>query len=280
MRAEPASHGFGISSGVSPWCSARKCRRLVRLRGHGRDATPSAGRSRRRPVPNAGLDVSQREQPCRDSRARSRSSPAAVRASAARPRCCSRPKARRSPSPTSRPTRRDASSTRSKPRADGTRASGRRRRRRPRSRRWSPTPSPRSAGSTCLHNNAAALDQNRLDQDVATMDLATWDRVLDVNLTGPMLGCRFAIPAMLERGGGSIVNTASAAAFYGSHSLAAYGTSKAGPRRAHALRRDRVRRTRDPLQRGCARRRRRPATRRLRSAARWATACAATARAT
>jgi NAD(P)-dependent dehydrogenase (short-subunit alcohol dehydrogenase family) len=83
-------------------------------------------------------------------------------------------------------------------------------------------------GLDVLHNNAAALDQNRFDQDVVTMDLATWDRVLAVNLTGPMLGCRFAIPAMLERGGGSIVNTASAAAFYGSHSLAAYGTSKAG----------------------------------------------------
>jgi NAD(P)-dependent dehydrogenase (short-subunit alcohol dehydrogenase family) len=83
-------------------------------------------------------------------------------------------------------------------------------------------------GLDVLHNNAAALDQNRFDQDVATMDLATWDRVLAVNLTGPMLGCRYAIPAMLERGGGSIVNTASAAAFYGSHSLAAYGTSKAG----------------------------------------------------
>ena len=83
-------------------------------------------------------------------------------------------------------------------------------------------------GLDILHNNAAALDQNRLDQDIATMDLATWHRVLDVNLTGPMLGCRFAIPAMLERGGGSIVNTASAAAFYGSHSLAAYGISKAG----------------------------------------------------
>ena len=79
-----------------------------------------------------------------------------------------------------------------------------------------------------LHNNAAALDQNRADQDVVTMELATWDRVLAVNLTGPMLGCRFGIPAMLERGGGAIVNTASAAAFYGSHSLAAYGTSKAG----------------------------------------------------
>ncbi|MGZ8764137.1 MAG: SDR family NAD(P)-dependent oxidoreductase [Acidimicrobiia bacterium] len=83
-------------------------------------------------------------------------------------------------------------------------------------------------GLDVLHNNAAALDQNRVDQDVVTMDLATWDRVIAVNLTGPMLGCRFAIPAMLARGGGAIVNTASAAAFYGSDSLAAYGTSKAG----------------------------------------------------
>ena len=83
-------------------------------------------------------------------------------------------------------------------------------------------------GLDVLHNNAAALDQNRLDQDVVTMDLDTWERVMAVNLTGPLLGCRFAIPHMLKRGGGSIVNTASAAAFYGSHSLAAYGTSKAG----------------------------------------------------
>ncbi len=83
-------------------------------------------------------------------------------------------------------------------------------------------------GLDLLHNNAAALDQNSADQDIVTMDLETWDRVMRVNLTGPMLGCRFAIPAMLERGGGAIVNTASAAAFYGSSSLAAYGTSKAG----------------------------------------------------
>jgi NAD(P)-dependent dehydrogenase (short-subunit alcohol dehydrogenase family) len=83
-------------------------------------------------------------------------------------------------------------------------------------------------GLDVLHNNAAALDQNRVDQDIVTMDLSTWDRVIAVNLTGPMLGCRFAIPAMLERGRGAIVNTASAAAFYGSDSLAAYGTSKAG----------------------------------------------------
>ena len=83
-------------------------------------------------------------------------------------------------------------------------------------------------GLDILHNNAAALDQNRADQDIVTMDLATWDRVMAVNLTGPMLGCRFAIPSMLDRGGGAIVNTASHLAHYGSSSLAAYGTSKAG----------------------------------------------------
>jgi NAD(P)-dependent dehydrogenase (short-subunit alcohol dehydrogenase family) len=83
-------------------------------------------------------------------------------------------------------------------------------------------------GLDVLHNNAAAISLNQYDQDVVTMALDTWDTVLAVNLTGPMLGCRFAIPAMLERGGGAIVNTASAAAFYGSKSLAAYGTSKAG----------------------------------------------------
>jgi NAD(P)-dependent dehydrogenase (short-subunit alcohol dehydrogenase family) len=83
-------------------------------------------------------------------------------------------------------------------------------------------------GVDVLHNNAAAIADNMVDQDVVTMDLDTWDHVLAVNLTGAMLGCRYAIPPMLERGGGSIVNTASAAAFYGSASMAAYGTSKAG----------------------------------------------------
>src|SRR5436189_40797 len=63
---------------------------------------------------------------------------------------------------------------------------------------------------------------------IVSMDLDTWQQVLAVNLTGPMLGCRYAIPRMSARGGGAIVNTASAAAFYGSRTLAAYGTSKAG----------------------------------------------------
>ena len=83
-------------------------------------------------------------------------------------------------------------------------------------------------GLDLLHNNAAAIKLNLTDQDVVTMPLDTWHTVLRVNLDGVMLGCRFAIPAMLQRGGGSIVNTASVAATYGSRSLAAYGTSKAG----------------------------------------------------
>jgi NAD(P)-dependent dehydrogenase (short-subunit alcohol dehydrogenase family) len=83
-------------------------------------------------------------------------------------------------------------------------------------------------GLDVLHNNAAAIHLNARDQDVVTIDVEVWDEVMAVNLRGPMLGCRFAIPAMLERGGGVIVNTASAAAFYGSRTLAAYGTSKAG----------------------------------------------------
>ena len=55
-------------------------------------------------------------------------------------------------------------------------------------------------GLDILHNNAAAIDQNAYDQDLVTMDLETWDRVLAVNLTGPMLGCRFAIPATARTG--------------------------------------------------------------------------------
>jgi NAD(P)-dependent dehydrogenase (short-subunit alcohol dehydrogenase family) len=83
-------------------------------------------------------------------------------------------------------------------------------------------------GLDILHNNAAALDQNRVDQDVVTMDLDTWDRVMKVNLTGPMLGCRFAIPHMLERGRGSIVNIASQAGKRGNRFIAHYNASKAG----------------------------------------------------
>ncbi|WP_171164830.1 SDR family oxidoreductase [Streptomyces sp. I05A-00742] len=55
-----------------------------------------------------------------------------------------------------------------------------------------------------------------------------WRKVLDVNLWGVLHGCRIFGRQMAERGeGGHIVNTASAAAFQPSRTLAAYSTSKA-----------------------------------------------------
>lgn len=49
-----------------------------------------------------------------------------------------------------------------------------------------------------------------------------------VNLRGPMLGCKHAIPHMIERGGGAIVQTSSASGLRGDLSRAAYSASKAG----------------------------------------------------
>jgi NAD(P)-dependent dehydrogenase (short-subunit alcohol dehydrogenase family) len=53
----------------------------------------------------------------------------------------------------------------------------------------------------------------------------TWDRVMDVNLKGVWLGCKYGIPAMLESGGGSIVNVALMGA---ATAQIAYTSSKGG----------------------------------------------------
>ena len=55
-----------------------------------------------------------------------------------------------------------------------------------------------------------------------------WERVLAVNLTGPMLAMRAAIPAMLEAGGGVIVNVSSVGGLFGARGGAAYAASKHG----------------------------------------------------
>lgn len=81
-----------------------------------------------------------------------------------------------------------------------------------------------------LHNNAAltSLEQAELDGDVTDVSLETWNRTLAVNLTGPMLGCKHAIPHMLATGGGAIVNTSSMNAINADRKRTAYGASKAG----------------------------------------------------
>ncbi len=53
-----------------------------------------------------------------------------------------------------------------------------------------------------------------------------FDRVMAVNVRGVWLGVKYAVPAMRERGGGSIVITSSTAGIGGSPEMSAYNTSK------------------------------------------------------
>lgn len=76
-----------------------------------------------------------------------------------------------------------------------------------------------------LCNNAGVMD---LNAGAAELDNATWERVLGINLNGPMYLTRKAIPAMKANNGGSIINTASVAGVGGGAAGAAYTVSKHG----------------------------------------------------
>jgi NAD(P)-dependent dehydrogenase (short-subunit alcohol dehydrogenase family) len=76
-----------------------------------------------------------------------------------------------------------------------------------------------------LVNNAAIMDQMLL-VDETPEDL--WNRVLAVDLTGPFLLCKRAVPLMAAQGGGVIVNVSSAAGLRGTRAGAAYTTAKHG----------------------------------------------------
>ena len=61
------------------------------------------------------------------------------------------------------------------------------------------------------------------------MSIAEWDQVMAVNIRGAFLCCHFAVPKMIERGGGAIVNVSSLAAKAGSGITGChYVISKAG----------------------------------------------------
>lgn len=76
-----------------------------------------------------------------------------------------------------------------------------------------------------LHNNAywAPLNTPLVD---TTLD--DWEHALRVTLTGTFLACKHAIPAMINTGGGSIINTASVAGLVGNKRFAAYMAAKGG----------------------------------------------------
>jgi len=79
-------------------------------------------------------------------------------------------------------------------------------------------------GIDILVNNAGLHYQG----DVAETPVEAWDKVIAVNLKGVYLCCHHVVPAMIERGGGVIVNIASEAGMVGIKGQAAYNVSKAG----------------------------------------------------
>lgn len=64
--------------------------------------------------------------------------------------------------------------------------------------------------------------------DIVSCTIEDWHRILDINLGGVFLFCKFGIPMLIERGGGSVINTASVAALKGSRNAHAYAASKGG----------------------------------------------------
>jgi NAD(P)-dependent dehydrogenase (short-subunit alcohol dehydrogenase family) len=73
--------------------------------------------------------------------------------------------------------------------------------------------------------NAAGID---LVADIEAMTLADWNRVIAVNLTGPMLVMQAAFPHLKAAGGGTIVNVSSGAGLAPLQHRTAYCASKAG----------------------------------------------------
>ncbi len=76
-----------------------------------------------------------------------------------------------------------------------------------------------------LVNNAGI---NPAQVPLLEMTKALWDKVMEVNLTGPLRMSTCVVPTMADGGGGSIVNVASVGAYRGSAGNSHYAASKSG----------------------------------------------------
>lgn len=83
----------------------------------------------------------------------------------------------------------------------------------------------RFGGIDVVFNNAGMMPAS---SSIVDFPEEMWDRVLDVNLKSMFLMCKHTIPVMLERGGGSIINTSSVMAVLTEPGFTAYTSSKAG----------------------------------------------------
>jgi NAD(P)-dependent dehydrogenase (short-subunit alcohol dehydrogenase family) len=76
-----------------------------------------------------------------------------------------------------------------------------------------------------LYNNAGIMPE--ADHSVVDTSVEDWDQVMAVNVRGVFLGCKYAIPKMVEQGSGSIINISSFVALMGcSNPQDAYTASK------------------------------------------------------
>ena len=84
----------------------------------------------------------------------------------------------------------------------------------------------RFGGLDIAFNNAGAIGEMG---PVPDLSLAGWRDTLDTNLTSAFLGAKYQIPAMIARGGGSLIFTGSFVGYtVGLPGMAAYAASKAG----------------------------------------------------
>jgi NAD(P)-dependent dehydrogenase (short-subunit alcohol dehydrogenase family) len=81
-------------------------------------------------------------------------------------------------------------------------------------------------GLDVFHANAAVIHI----KDILDTTEAVWDEIHSINLKGVYLGCQAAIPALIKRGGGSLILTASVLGLVGDPELSAYGAAKGGLR--------------------------------------------------
>jgi NAD(P)-dependent dehydrogenase (short-subunit alcohol dehydrogenase family) len=80
-------------------------------------------------------------------------------------------------------------------------------------------------GLHILYDNAAVFWYGK-DGNVTDISEDIWDKVININLKGTFLCCKYAIPEIIKSGGGSVINTSSSTGLIGIPKCDAYTATK------------------------------------------------------